>query len=62
MAGSLRRLRRYENAMKRISKNFLTSVMAEMFQSKLYDKYNHVRLVQFPRSSEEGEYVWEVKE
>jgi hypothetical protein len=48
--------------MKRITKNFLTCVMAEMFQSRLYEKYSHVRLVRFPSSSEEGEYVWEVKD
>lgn len=48
--------------MTRITKNFLTSVMAEMFQSRLYEKYSHVRLVRFPSSSEEGEYVWEVKD
>lgn len=48
--------------MKRITKIFLTSVMAEMFQSKLYDKYSHVRLIDWPRFTDGGRYVWEVKD
>ena len=29
--------------------------------NKLYNEYNHVRLVDFPKDSEQGIYVFEVK-
>jgi len=47
--------------MKRITKVFDTLKQAEQFQNRLYDKYNHVRLVSSPTFSEDGTYVWEVK-
>lgn len=44
-----------------IAKTFDTLRQAERFQSRLYDKYESVRLVLFPRFSEAGKYVWEVR-
>lgn len=46
--------------MKRITKKYKTLKQAESYQNRLYNRYNTVRLVSFPRFSEEGEYVWEV--
>lgn len=34
---------------------------AQRTQNKLYNKYNHVRLISFPCFSEAGLYIWEVK-
>jgi hypothetical protein len=47
-------------AKKRITKQCKTLKQAERHQNKLYEQYNSVVLVSFPRSIEEGEYVWEV--
>jgi hypothetical protein len=46
--------------MKRIKKTYKTLKQAERYQNRLYNKYNSVQLVSFPRFSEDGEYVWEV--
>jgi hypothetical protein len=46
--------------MKRITKTYKTLKQAERYQNRLYNKYNSVQLVSFPRFSEDGEYVWEV--
>lgn len=46
--------------MKRITKNCSSLRQAEHFQFRLYGKYNSVRLVQFPRFSGAGTYVWVV--
>lgn len=48
--------------MKTVSKHFDTLEQAEKCQDKLYDKYNHVRLVKSPMFEESGTYTWEVKE
>jgi hypothetical protein len=47
--------------MKRIKKIYKTMKQAESYQNRLYNRYESVRLVSFPRFSEDGEYVWEVK-
>jgi hypothetical protein len=47
--------------MKYISKKFESIKKAESYQNRLYGKYNHVKLLTFPRFSESGIYVWEVK-
>ena len=44
----------------RIVKQFDSIKKAERFQNSLYNKYDHVQLVQFPNFSESGQYVWEV--
>lgn len=46
--------------MKKITKHFDTLAQAERYQNRLYDKYDHVRLIDFPRFSESGTYIWEV--
>ena len=38
-----------------------TTKQAEAKQSKLYEAYDHVRLVSFPTLTEQGIYKWEVK-
>jgi len=45
----------------KMQKYFSNIKAAERFQSRLYEKYNYVRLVESPRWSEEGVYIWEVK-
>ena len=47
--------------MKRIVKRLATLKQAENFREKLYDEYDHVCLVNFPRFYESGDYVFEVK-
>ena len=47
--------------MKRIRKYYKALRLAESYQTRLYNKYDYVRLVSSPRFAEEGEYVWEVK-
>lgn len=47
--------------MKTITKTYKTLKQAESYQNRLYNKYNTVRLVSFPRFSEEGVYVWQVQ-
>jgi hypothetical protein len=47
--------------MKTIVKHFDSLKKAEQYQDKLYDKYDHVRLVRWPSFSEAGDYAWEVK-
>lgn len=47
--------------MKQVSKYFHTIRQAEKHQDKLYDKYNSVRLVSFPITSEAGTYIWKVE-
>ena len=47
--------------MKTITKQLGTFKQAETFQSRLYGKYNHVRLIQWPLLSAAGTYIWQVK-
>lgn len=47
--------------MKIITKNFKTLRRAAQYQERLYEKYNFVRLVTFPRFNESGAYTWEVQ-
>ena len=47
--------------MQRISKKCKTEEEASKFQEKLYNRWDIVRLIQFPWSSDGGLYVWEVK-
>lgn len=49
-------------AVKYITHYFKTSEEAAAFQENLYDKYNHVKLIDSPKYSEYGEYRWEVSE
>ena len=48
--------------MKTITKTYKTLKQAERYQNRLYNKYGTVRLVKWPRFTEEGVYVWEVAE
>ena len=43
-----------------ISKTFQSMRQAENYQDSLYDKYDRVRLIEFPMFSEYGMYKWEV--
>ena len=45
---------------KTIEKKCETLKAAERFQNRLYDQYDSVKLVRFPRYSENGTYAWEV--
>ena len=47
--------------MKEIRKFYSNLKQAERYQNSLYNKYNEVQLVDFPRFSESGVYVWNVK-
>lgn len=47
--------------MKTITKHYKTLRSAENFQNRLYSKYDYVRLISSPLSSEEGKYVWQVR-
>lgn len=47
--------------MKTISKYYKTMKQAEQYQNRLYNEYDHVRLIRFPMFTEHGTYIWEVK-
>lgn len=47
--------------MKTISKTFESLKEAERYQSRLYNEWDYVKLVQFPIFGESGKYVWHVK-
>lgn len=47
--------------MKKIIKCFKTLKDAENYHEKLYNKYNKVQLVDFPRFTEAGIYTWNVE-
>jgi hypothetical protein len=47
--------------MKRISKTYATLKQAERYQTRLYNRFDSVRLIRSPMFSESGLYVWEVK-
>lgn len=44
-----------------IYKEYKTIKGAERYMNRLYNEYNYVRLVDFPKDSEKGIYVFEVK-
>jgi len=44
--------------MKTITKMCKTLKQAEVYQNRLYNKYEHVRLVRSPCFTEEGIYQW----
>lgn len=46
--------------MKQISKRFESLCKAQRFMENLYNRYNFVRLSDFPRFSENGVYVFTV--
>lgn len=46
---------------KTIRKNFASLKDAENFLSKLYDKYDFVRVSDYPRFGESGNYIFKVK-
>ena len=46
--------------MKIIKRKFKTLEQAERCQSKRYDTFNYVKLIQYPSFSEEGIYIWQV--
>ena len=48
--------------MRILGRHFETLRQAEAYQMRLYNKYERVRLVQAPRFTEAGRYVWEVSE
>lgn len=41
-----------------IQKEFKTLKQAENFMNRLYSKYNSVELIQFPKFSENGIYIF----
>jgi hypothetical protein len=47
--------------MRTISKYYKSMKQAERYQNRLYNKYDHVRLIRAPVFTEDGVYVWEVK-
>lgn len=47
--------------MKRIEKYCRNLHAAETFQNRLYNRYDHVRLIASPLLTESGFYKWEVK-
>lgn len=47
--------------MKQITKQFKTARQAENYLQNLYGMYNYVKLIIFPRHSESGTYIFEVK-
>ena len=47
--------------MKTITKYFATLGLAEAYQSRLYSRFDSVKLTGSPRFSEAGSYTWEVK-
>jgi hypothetical protein len=49
-----------KSQLKRITKTFKSLKEAENYQNKLYNKYNHVKLVYSPKIGESGNYTWEV--
>ena len=46
--------------MKIISKHFDNLKKAGQYQERLYNQYDHVKLIAFPNVSESGVYTWEV--
>jgi hypothetical protein len=48
--------------MRVIRKEFKTLKQAERYQNQLYNRFESVQLVGFPRFSEDGIYTWNVKE
>lgn len=44
-----------------VSKEFKTLAKVCAYQNRLYNKYESVQLVSFPRYAEQGTYVWEVR-
>lgn len=47
--------------MRTMRKYCKTIKAAERYQNMLYERFNHVQLIRSPLSTEQGEYVWEVK-
>jgi len=45
---------------KRIARHETTQRSAEIYQNRLYSKYDYVRLVDFPRFSSTRTFIWEV--
>ena len=43
---------------KRISKQYDNLRKAEIYQNRLYEKYDSVQLIEFPRCTDAGNYVW----
>lgn len=46
--------------MKIISKHFASLKKAGAYQERLYNKYDHVKLIGFPSVWDSGIYTWEV--
>lgn len=46
---------------KTVTKHFDTLKQAETYQNRLYNKYDHVRLIRSPMFAQAGTYAWEVK-
>jgi hypothetical protein len=44
-----------------IYKEYKSMKSAERYMNRLYNEYDYVRLVDFPKGSEKGVYVFEVK-
>jgi hypothetical protein len=45
-----------------IARQCTTLTQAERYQNRLYSQYNRVMLTGFPRFSEHGQYVWQVRD
>lgn len=47
--------------MTKLAKEYETMTQAGVYQNRLYNKYDSVKLVEFPHYTEHGTYVWEVE-
>jgi hypothetical protein len=46
--------------MKLINKHFKTIKQADRYHLRLMDKYNSVKIINYPRFSETGLYTWQI--
>ncbi len=45
---------------RRIARHETTQRSAEIYQNRLYSRFDHVELVDWPRFSSTGTFIWEV--
>lgn len=50
-----------EGSEMKLSKECKTLRAAERYQNRLYEKYDIVKLIQWPRFGESGNYIWHVE-
>lgn len=46
----------------KLSKECKTLKAAERYQNSLYERFDYVRLIQSPRFTEDGNYIWDCRE